>query len=232
MLPDADILASRRGTPALPPMNACEAIFDPEPNLAGDALRALSIQARELNAALDEHAIVAITDPQGRITYVNDRFCELCKYSRGELLGEDHRIINAGYHTKEFFTNLWRTLARGQVWRGEIRNRAKDGAFYWVASTITPSLDDHGRPVRVVAIHSDITEQKQLKAELAEKLRLQHLLADLSARFVVLPSEQVDSAIEETQRLIVESLGLDRSTLWQLASPGPGLVCTHWWQRN
>jgi PAS domain S-box-containing protein len=188
-------------------------------------------EAANLRAALDEHSIVAITDPEGRITFANDKFCAISKYDREELIGQDYGVIRSGHHSREFYHELWLTISSGAVWHGEIQNRAKDGSCHWLAATIIPFLNDEGVPEQYVAIGADITEQKRIEVELAEKLRLQQLLADLSTRFVAVPSQDVDAAIEATQQLIVETLGLDRSTLWQLADRGPGLVLTHCWQR-
>lgn len=131
-----------------------------------------------LKSALDEAAILAITDKKGVITYANQKFCAISKFSLEELIGNTHRIINSGVHPKEFFAAMWKTITSGKVWEGEICNRTKNGELYWVNTTIVPFLDENGNPEKYVAVRYEVTERKAAE----EKLKLQAKKLELSNR--------------------------------------------------
>lgn len=137
-------------------------------NYAATRLYRINKDLSDMKFALDAHAIVGITDQEGHITYANDRFCEISGYSRGELLGQTYKLLNSNHHDKTYYDSLWKTVAGGRVWHGEIRDKRKDGGLYWVETTIVPFVDDNGVPYQYISIQTDISERKQAESKLHE----------------------------------------------------------------
>jgi|SRR5579863_189910 len=133
-----------------------------------DQLKVSQSEIIDYKHALDVSCIVSITDSDGCILDANDNFCAISKYSREELVGKDHRLVNSGYHSPEFMTELWDTIQSGKVWHGEFKNKAKDGSFYWVDSAIVPFLDADGKPFKYISIRNDVTKLKAVEEEISK----------------------------------------------------------------
>ena len=139
--------------------------------ILNDELSKHTLLLNEYKYAIDEAAIVAITDAKGIITYVNEKFCDISEYSSEELIGQNHRIVNSAYHTSDFWTEFWSTISSGKVWNGEIRNRTKSGKYYWVDTTIIPFIiPGDNKPVQYLSIRKDITEHKKVLNQLLNSI--------------------------------------------------------------
>ncbi len=165
----------------------------------------------EKQYAIDQAVIVAVTDLRGSITYANENFCKISGYSRAELLGRDHRVLNSGTHSKAFFREMYRCIARGGVWRGELCNKAKDGSLYWVDTVITPQLDTNGKPIAYMAIRVDITARKRAEAQISYAATHDALTGLLNRAAL---REQMDRALAHMQQqqqgtLTIHILDLD-----------------------
>lgn len=127
----------------------------------------------------------------GNITYANNNFCEISQYTREELIGQNHRIVNAGFHSKEFFMGLWNNLSKGEIFRGEIMSKAKNGTFYWTDTTIIPFLDDKNKPVQYIAIRYDITEKKKAQEKLLDQFQKMKQIAWIQSHLVRAPLARI-----------------------------------------
>ena len=185
-----------------------------EGEMAGN-LKALA----EFKDALDAHCIVAITDTRGKITYANDKFCAISKYSREELIGQSHRIVNSNYHSKAFMEELWQTISNGKIWQNIIKNKTKDGSFYWLDTTIVPFIGVDGKPTQYISIRSDITTSMQAQETLHDahqELRQANAELDKSAR---LKDEFLANMSHELRTPLNAILGLSESLLEEVHSP-------------
>ena len=185
-----------------------------EGEMAGN-LKALA----EFKDALDAHCIVAITDTRGKITYANDKFCAISKYSREELIGQSHRIVNSNYHSKAFMEELWQTISNGKIWQNIIKSKTKDGSFYWLDTTIVPFIGVDGKPTQYISIRSDITTSMQAQETLHDahqELRQANAELDKSAR---LKDEFLANMSHELRTPLNAILGLSESLLEEVHSP-------------
>lgn len=174
-------------------------------------------ELEDFKFALDASATVSITDSEGTILYVNDRFCDTTNFTRDELIGNNHRLVNSGYHPKEYFQTMWDTISKGKVWSGEVRNRSKDGRIWWANATIIPFLDKENKPYQYIAVRSDITDRKRMEEELQnQKQRVEQFayfdyLTGLPNRrlFEVELKRKLDEAIKNQTKLALLFLDLD-----------------------
>lgn len=177
-------------------------------NKVENALKKSLKETSDYKYALNESAIVAFTDQKGIIQQVNDNFCKISKYSREELIGQDHRLINSAFHPKEFIRDLWVTIANGKVWRGELKNKAKDGTFYWVDTTIVPIVNESGKPYQYIAIRSDITKRKELEEKVLEMNRELQLRVEEKTKEVI-EKEQQYRFLLQNMREGIQLIGYD-----------------------
>ena len=154
-------------------------------------IEASATAIEQLNTALNESAIVSVSDPNGKIEFVNEAFCSVSKYKREELIGNDHRILNSGFHSKEFIADIWDTLQNGKIWKGEIKNKCKDGTFFWVETTIVPFLDMDKKPLRYVSIRYDVTDRVQLESALRKSKDEIEKTAKIKEQFLANMSHEI-----------------------------------------
>lgn len=168
-------------------------------------------EVESYRAALEQHTIVAVTDRTGKIIDANSLFCSISGYSREELLGNTHAIVNSGFHPRSFFVELWKTIGAGEIWRGEICNRTKDGRPYWVATTIVPVVDERGIPERYIALRSDITALKSYELALCESRDAAEAAARAKSLFLARMSHEIRTPVTAIVGFAMQLLDRDLS---------------------
>ncbi len=184
---------------------------------AEERVQAALAEIERQKFALDEHAIVSTTDGRGTILYANDRFCQISGYSREELVGRNHRIIRSGLHSADYFRTMWKTIAAGRVWRGEICNRKKSGELYWVDATIVPSLGADGRPDHYVGIRTDITARKDAERRMQDALEVAEAALSAVSRVAASPAMaqgDVAGLAALATELAARATGIERVSAW------------------
>ena len=188
-----------------------------ELNATQEQMEETNRQVLAITEALDKSAIVSIADKQGKITKINEEFCSVSQYTEAELLGQDHRIVNSGHHSKEFWKEMWRDISRGKTWRAEVKNKAKDGSFYWVDTVINPMLDAEGKIMSYLSIRNLITEKKQAEFEIqARQEQLQATEEELRQNLEELNATQ-EQMVQSTQQVVAITEALDRSAIISIA---------------
>jgi diguanylate cyclase (GGDEF)-like protein/PAS domain S-box-containing protein len=183
-----------------------------------DKISHLNKELTDIKLALDASTIIAITDHQGVILSVNAKFCELSLYNEDELIGQNHRILNSGYHSKDFFQEMWKTIESGRIWKGEVQNKAKDGSLYWVDTTIVPFLDDTGKPYQYVSIRTDITQRVKMEVGLQEAMKRDfiHTVRSLqNGIFKVKKDEDGNLIYTMAEGKLMDEIGLNSDVLFQ-----------------
>jgi PAS domain S-box-containing protein len=165
---------------------------------------------REITDALDQSSLVSIADTKGKIIRANKKFCEISQFSEEELIGQNHNIISSGYHTKEFWADVWKTITAGIIWRGEVKNKAKDGSYYWVDSIIYPVMNLEGKIIHYLSIRHEITDQKIADEELKIKSIFQNLLMEISSKYINLPIDELEVSIDESLAKLGKFVNVDR----------------------
>ena len=166
--------------------------------------------------AIDENIISSITDAHGTIVHANKRFCEISKFSSQEIIGQNHRIINSGFHSKEFFRNMWETISKGNVWHREIKNKAKDGAFYWVDTVIVPIKDENEKNTHYLSLRTLITERKRLELEKEEYVSALETLMVMTSYKLKKPLSNVLKQINAYDHENVQEIPFNRNELNQI----------------